>query len=437
MAVKHQAGTGRQSVRAARPGWSAAPRVVGSECRGSSAESTRGGAVWPIAVQDDYRVAGCSRRNAATSEAPVAGVWGDNTCSSPVGQGGTTGGQPHAGFGNLVRRLLRALAAFTLYYTGLFIVYRMLSGYTKGPALIVVMYHRIRTSERPNARTDLEKGVPLRRFAEHVRLLERLGPLTSVREAWLALQGRRARTAVAITFDDAYRDILPAIEVLLRRGASCTVYAVNCASEDGQLLWWDKCGRTDPNCRNSSRTGYAAPGHTTCADREPGRELYLSSAELVWLDRRGVEIGGHTASHPFLAALPERRVVAELAASAGYLRRIGVKWPASFAYPHGSWSEEVAKEVGRAGFLCAVTTEVGINERGSARYALHRIPAGDEHPAFLALRILMSELREFAHPLRRIGALAHRSLCLIRRPTCVAGFRVRRRRTRSGLLSGG
>ncbi|MEU4167417.1 polysaccharide deacetylase family protein [Streptomyces sp. NPDC026665] len=130
------------------------------------------------------------------------------------------------------------------------------------------------------------------------------------------------RSAV-LTFDDGYADFASTVAPLLAaRGLPATLYV------------------------------------TTGALEPSGRGPFPSVATLTWdqvreLDRAGVEIGGHTETHPQLDTLPRASAREEVE---GCKRRIedelghGVD---SFAYPHGYSSRTVRALVREAGWTSA------------------------------------------------------------------------------------
>jgi peptidoglycan/xylan/chitin deacetylase (PgdA/CDA1 family) len=118
---------------------------------------------------------------------------------------------------------------------------------------------------------------------------------------------RRRAGAVALTFDDAYRNFyVEALPVLRRFNYPATVFAI--------------AGR------GSAQLG-------------PGASLPLMSwDELAEVSRCDIEIGAHTVRHPHLASLPFDQACEEIGASQEEIQqRLGVPVE-SFAYPYGDSS---------------------------------------------------------------------------------------------------
>jgi peptidoglycan/xylan/chitin deacetylase (PgdA/CDA1 family) len=78
-----------------------------------------------------------------------------------------------------------------------------------------------------------------------------------------------------------------------------------------------------------------------------------------WAER-GVEIGGHSRTHPDLTAVPDDVVAEEVAGSKKDLVEAGVA-PISFAYPYGNVDDRVRKAVDGV-FPLAFTCEEGLND---------------------------------------------------------------------------
>ena len=101
----------------------------------------------------------------------------------------------------------------------------------------------------------------------------------------------------------------------------------------------------------------------------------MSLSQLHELADAGWEIGSHTVSHPKLASgertkLPVTALEAELRESRDWLLANGFS-VISFAYPYGSYNDEVAK-IARSYYRYARTCDRGLNEVSSANTKLKR-----------------------------------------------------------------
>lgn len=106
---------------------------------------------------------------------------------------------------------------------------------------LVLLYHRV-------AESVLDPqllAVSPRRFAEHLEILRRTASPMSLREMSAAAQeGRLPPRAVALTFDDGYRDNLENAKPLLERsGIPATVFVATGYLNGTRELWWDALER--------------------------------------------------------------------------------------------------------------------------------------------------------------------------------------------------
>jgi peptidoglycan/xylan/chitin deacetylase (PgdA/CDA1 family) len=209
----------------------------------------------------------------------------------------------------------------------------------------VLMYHGI--AEEP---TDATRALSVRPadFAAQLGLLAELG-FTAVTFSQVAegLQGRRVlpERPIAITFDDGYanfhREALPALD---RGGMPATLFVA---------------------------TGWLRDAGAHAAGR-PLDEM-LAWSEVVEAAAAGVEIGGHSHSHPQLDQLPEEAVRQELTTCKALLEdRLG-RAVTSFAYPYGYSSAVVRRQVRAAGYQAACAVANGMAGTGQSPYAVPRL----------------------------------------------------------------
>ncbi|MDO8573503.1 MAG: polysaccharide deacetylase family protein [Candidatus Daviesbacteria bacterium] len=89
-----------------------------------------------------------------------------------------------------------------------------------------------------------------------------------------------------------------------------------------------------------------------------------------------VEIGAHTMNHAYLSDLPLERVKYEVEESKKYLEKnLGIP-VTTFAYPNGTFDNQIIDVVKKAGFKTAVTTINGIFAQDINRFFLYRIRPG-------------------------------------------------------------
>ncbi|MET9878070.1 polysaccharide deacetylase family protein [Actinacidiphila glaucinigra] len=218
------------------------------------------------------------------------------------------------------------------------------AGQGSGPVPIL-MYHAVTDTPAPATRG---LSVTPAAFAGQMTLLGARGftPLgtAELAEAWRT--GRPLpRRPVLITFDDGYEGVhRHALPVLKGLGFRATLFV-----STGWL-----------------RGPYELPGAAldTMLDWDQVREL----------DAAGVEIGGHSHTHPQLDQLGDERLWFEVLRCKEVLRDELGTAPVSFAYPYGYSSRRVRRAVRFAGFTSALAVGNALaDRRRQAPYALARV----------------------------------------------------------------
>lgn len=109
----------------------------------------------------------------------------------------------------------------------------------------------------------------------------------------------------------------------------------------------------------------------------------LSWDEVQTLDAAGVEIGSHTVTHPILTQVTKERLRYEIHVSKARLQaRLG-RAVDLFCYPNGDYHNDAVREVERAGYACAVTTDYGFNEATQSVLQLRRLAAESDLSRFV------------------------------------------------------
>jgi peptidoglycan/xylan/chitin deacetylase (PgdA/CDA1 family) len=157
---------------------------------------------------------------------------------------------------------------------------------------------------------------------------------------------RSSPRQVALTFDDGYRGLLDhALPVLERFGFRATFFLVS--DRVGGTNAWD-------------------------AQHGDAPRALMSWDEAAGLLARGMEIGAHSRTHPFLPDLPDRVLEDEVRRSKETIEdRLGrpVRY---FAYPHGLLDERCRRSVMAAGYAGACSSEPGGNGRATDPFLLRR-----------------------------------------------------------------
>jgi biofilm PGA synthesis lipoprotein PgaB len=234
---------------------------------------------------------------------------------------------------------------FRKYLTCLFLLLTVAPAFADGQANVFV-YHRFGDSRYPST------NIPLETFAEQLELLRQqnytvlpLGEIVTILREGRSLPLR----CVAITVDDAYRTFLTGAMPLLRRyGYPATLFVSTDLIGADDFLTWD---------------------------------------ELRSLSSQGVEIGNHSASHPYLInrkqgetdeAWLERIRLDIRQGSQVLLRELGLN-PRLFAYPYGEYVPKIVEVVRELGFAGAAAQYSGVVSAAVDLFILPRFPMGGDY----------------------------------------------------------
>lgn len=207
----------------------------------------------------------------------------------------------------------------------------------------VLMFHHIRPMKASFTAKDRQYTVTPEHFVAQMEGLVRAGYTTiTPRELQAAMEGKMVlpEKSVLLTFDDGYREhyrlVLP---ILLRLHLKATYFIITSV--------------------------FTSPAHMTKAMVKEADESGL------------VTIASHTRHHPFLARMSSVTRVPEIAGSKADLEDVVGHPVVDFAYPFGSWSNQVMEEVKEAGYTMGFGIKLGSVHGESSRYQLRRIRVMD------------------------------------------------------------
>lgn len=104
-----------------------------------------------------------------------------------------------------------------------------------------------------------------------------------------------------------------------------------------------------------------------------GKPGYLSFWQLKDLQKRGIEIGSHTADHLPLVTLSGEFLDNQIRISKIFLEWNGLDPIGSMSYPNGVYSPEIIEMLKAENYLSAVTGEAGLNTLETDPYKLKRV----------------------------------------------------------------
>lgn len=323
------------------------------------------------------------------------------------------------------KQLLIANGATGLYGSGLLGFYNRLKGMPFG---VIVNYHNIKTPVMREEAALPAMYVHPDTFEMHVRYLAEHYQVVSMRELvmWKTRARRGSKPWCAITFDDGWRDNYDyALPILKKYGLPATVFistdfigserapwfyellrcfpVLSDRVDDGRIDASDlsERGMTDILKRwvqlpGLSRMGAvdrimeelkALPGPVLdevverlmglIADRGgavgEGAPLMLSWDQVREMGRSGIEIGSHGVRHWILTLLSPAQLHSELVESKKAIEEQLGHPVHGFAYPNGTYSDDVAHRIRAAGYEYGCTIWPGYVEPSSNPYTLNRL----------------------------------------------------------------
>jgi len=236
--------------------------------------------------------------------------------------------------------------------------------------------------------------------------------------------------AVALTFDDGYRDNYEvAFPILQKYGVPATIFLTTSFIDQKDVPWNDKVTFALKHTHLKTLT-FKYRDEEFCyplgdiADRLNARDKilwllrhvahedklrlvyeitrslsvtdfdYLWKSMLTWdqvreMHQRGIGLGAHTITHPILTRLPLDKAQHEIEGSKRAIEAAIGAPIQLFAYPAGTRadvSHAIKEVVRRSGFQGAVTTIFGFNSPETDPYALRRGGSADPNETLFALQ---------------------------------------------------
>jgi len=210
----------------------------------------------------------------------------------------------------------------------------------------ILLYHSV--SENP-PRWIAPYTVTPAAFARHVDLLVESGlDAMTISQLGAALRGLTPlpERPVAITFDDGFADFESAARVLAHHRLPSTLYVT---------------------------TGALRGGGGPAADMAIPPAPMLDWSQLPELAELGVEIGGHTHTHPALDIMRPQAAADEIRRCKDLLEDTLATPVHSFAYPHGFHTARLRRAVEAAGYHSACAVINALSSESDHVFSLARL----------------------------------------------------------------
>lgn len=315
------------------------------------------------------------------------------------------------------------------------LAFRTLTRVTSVPGrnacLSILIYHRVLPHPDPLFPAEVDAA----RFDQHMQWLSAFFRVLPLSEALICMRkGTLPPRAACITFDDGYADNADiALPILRRHGVPATFFVAT-GFLNGGRMWNDtviELVRGAPgNLLDLRSIGLGLFEIGTVEQRRqviasllgklkylplenrqtqvdamqaivsvvPPDTLMMSSQQVRDLHNAGMEIGGHTVSHPILAQMPRDKARAEMANGKAMLEEMIGAPVKLFAYPNGRPGQDYRSEhvemVKSLGFSAAVSTAWGAARKNSDLFQLPRFTPWDTSSTRFLLRMAQNMLRK-------------------------------------------
>jgi len=204
--------------------------------------------------------------------------------------------------------------------------------------------------------------VSKKEFEKQMKYLSLQYEFVSLSEVAAHVRGKKtiSNPAVAITFDDGYKNVLSVVPIMRKLKISPTMFVIT------------------------------HRGKENTSELQTKRD-FLSVADLKTLLKNGWEIGSHTRTHPDMAQLNKKQIQDEVQGSKKELQHALKTQVSSIAFPKGKYNKFVLKSAKDAGYKMCLTMNDGIIDEHSDLLQLPRIGVDGTH-SFSEFKVLSSAL---------------------------------------------
>jgi peptidoglycan/xylan/chitin deacetylase (PgdA/CDA1 family) len=292
--------------------------------------------------------------------------------------------------------------------------------------LLILIYHRVRSATDPLFPLEVDA----QQFELQMRLLRtHCNPLPLTEAVHLLREQALPKRAVAVTFDDGYADNHDIALPILKNLSVPATFFIASHYLDGGRMWNDtiieairacehsvldlgKLGLGQLSIQGAAEKSAAISVVLTHAKHKPQGErerlanaiadlvgaelpcdLMMTEAQVRVVGGAGMEIGGHTETHPILSAIADDQALVEIERNRNKLGAIAGVPIKGFAYPNGrpvaDFGPRHVQMVRDLGFEYAVSTQRGVARPGCDRYLLPRFTPWDREGTFWLARLCL------------------------------------------------
>lgn len=214
----------------------------------------------------------------------------------------------------------------------------------------------------------------------HLSVLGKRYRFISLRDYVAALRSGRAASlppkSMVITLDDGLRGNYALLEVFRKHHVKPTIFICSGIVGTNRRFWWtaveshdeiERLKRVPDEARLEALASLGYDENASFPER-----CALSSAEITEM-RDAVDFQPHAVLHPVLNQCSDRRSRREILDSKKMLEREFGLDIYAFAFPNGDYSEREVDYVRNAGYQCAVTVEIGLNDIHTDPFRLKRV----------------------------------------------------------------
>lgn len=317
----------------------------------------------------------------------------------------------------LLKKIVREVISFVCVYSGIAMLFYLLKIRPQRDRYRILVYHRVNNQRHygnPVARSMSVRGTHFKRQMKFLNKYFNVISIDYLTDVFKQNEPLPER-ALAITFDDGYRDnYLNAFPLLKKYQFPATIFLTTGFIGTQKSLWWDHLQQIisrstakafwqfSERTLNRKFNGVASNkfqqlvDHLKSVDNEARDRFIEQSGQFFQIEKEdddipavmltpanikemsdaGISFGSHTVSHLILSKVSELCVRQELAESKQDIEEITGREVCAFAYPNGGlndFNQRSIELLRDCGYQCAFMNVKGVNKVADDPFTLKRI----------------------------------------------------------------